>query len=108
MQTEKREKKLVVILIVIYKIIKYQCKKDNHNAGQCRAECLPKFYQSRTAVNIFVKSGDIINCDPENGDQKQSDKKTIVKFNGDINAKTLGFNNGFPIYKKYNPTYCRG
>ena len=40
--------------------------------------------------------------------QATTDKKTIVKFNGNINAKTLGFNNGFPIYIEYNPTYCRG
>jgi hypothetical protein len=53
--------------------------------------------------NIFVKSGNIINGNPENRNENKTKVKTVIEFNRNINSKSLGFNNGFPVNEEYNP-----
>jgi hypothetical protein len=90
------------------KVVENKRKENNNHPSQSSAECLPEFDETRAAEDIFVKAGDIIDCNPENRDKNQPDKKAAVKFDGNVDAKTLGFNNCFPVNKKYNPTDCRG
>jgi hypothetical protein len=103
MQPEKCEKKLVVVFIRMNVIVENQRKKDDYHTYRSGKKSLSQFKQPRSTVNIIVESGDIVKKNPERGDKKETQKITVGKFNGNIDAKPLGLYNCFPVDIKCSP-----
>ena len=103
MQKEKGEKKLVIVFVRVNKVVENKREKNDNHTGNRGGKCLPKFDEPRPAENIFVEPGYVINSNPEYRDKNKSKVKTAVKFNRNINAKTLRFNDCLAVNKKYNP-----
>lgn len=106
METEKCEKKLVVVFIRVDIVIQNKCKEDgDYTHDRCK-KGLAKFEKARTAVNVIVKSGNVIKQNPEYRNKSKTQKITIGKFYGNIYSEILWFNYGFPVYKKNGPANC--
>src|SRR5690554_793536 len=103
MQPEKREKKLVVVFVGMNVIVENQRKKNDDHT-HCRGkESLSQLEQPRPAVNIIVKSGDIVEDNPEYRNKKEAQKIAVSKFYGNIDTKPLGFYNRFPVDVECGP-----
>ena len=100
MQQKQRKEKLIIVFVWIDKIVKNQCEKYDHNTSQRSCESLAEFDQPRAAENILVKTSNVINDNPKNGNKHKPKEKTIVEFNRNLDPKTLGFDYSFSVYKK--------
>lgn len=104
MKKKQGEKQLVIVFVRVNKIVENESKKYNNHARNRCGKSLAKFDEPRSAENIFVEPGYVINCDPKDWNKNQSKVKPTVKFNRNVDSKSLRFNNCFAVYKEYNPT----
>jgi hypothetical protein len=97
---------LIVVFVCVYKIVENQSKKYNNYTHKRGCEGFPQFKQARAAIYIFIKTGDVINGNPEQRYKNKPHVKPVVEFYRDINAETLWFDDGFSVNKENNPTDC--
>lgn len=81
-------------------IVQNKRKKNDNYTHSRGKKSLAKFKKSGSAVNIIVKTGDVIKQNPECGNEQKAEEIPVCKFYGNVDAKSLRFNNSFPIYKK--------
>ena len=104
MQSEKCKKQLIIIFITVNVIVKNKSKKNYDYAGKCSKESLSQFNKSWAAVDIIVKTCNVVKQNPKYRYQEQAKVIPGGKFYWNIYAKPLRFYYCLAVNKKYGPT----
>lgn len=84
-------------------VVQDQGKEDDYHTNGCGKQGLAKFEQARSAVNVVVKSGNIVKKNPDGGDKGKSEEIAVGKLQRNVDSEILRLDNCFSVNKKSRP-----